>query len=169
MLRRSRPATWPHSRPFATVLAAGVHAQSWTPSLVQNFAAQAHADGIKWMAPVAPQDSRPKDFVYSESSNTGAFRAMWDSSIQNGSDSVQITTWNDYSEGTEISPSNGNGYTWLDLAAYYITWYKTGTPPPITADAIYFCHRIQQTSLTPTVQSQLFSCVDGTRLRIRLR
>jgi hypothetical protein len=56
---------------------------------------------------------------------------------------VQMITWNDYPEGTEFAPSSGSQFLFYDLSAYYIQWYKSGRPPPITRDAIYYSHRTQ--------------------------
>ena len=96
-----------------------------------------------WMAPVTPQDSRPKDAMFFESRNTEAFRTEWMEAIQRGDPYVQLVTWNDYSEATEIAPSSGTQYLFYDLSAYYIAWFKTGKPPAILRDAIYYAHRNQ--------------------------
>jgi hypothetical protein len=96
-----------------------------------------------WMAPVTPQDSRPKDAMFFESRNTEAFRTEWMEAIQRGDPYVHLITWNDYSEATEIAPSSGIQFLFYDLSAYYIAWYKTGKPPAILRDAIYYSHRNQ--------------------------
>ena len=56
------------------------------------------------MQAVSAQDERPYASTYDEADNTANLRMTWTAAI-NGADWVQIPTWNDYSEGTEISPS----------------------------------------------------------------
>ena len=96
-----------------------------------------------FMQPITPQDARPKSAAFSESNNTVLFRELWMKAIQNSAPYVQVITWNDYSESTEISPSGGTQFLFYDLATYYITWFKTGREPKITRDAIYYSHRRQ--------------------------
>lgn len=117
-----------------------------------------------WMMPVAPQDMRPKDLIFQEAENTRAFRSLWDAAIHSRSALVQLITWNDYSESTEISPSSGTQFLFYDLSAYYTAWLKTGEPPHIVSDAIYYCHRSQILPLVdpPTGQSRPFKDVSGT-------
>jgi hypothetical protein len=96
-----------------------------------------------WMMPIAPQDVRPKNSSYWESQNSALFRHEWMQAILNGYKYVQLITWNDYSESTEISPSLEPQYVFYDLSAFYIEWFKSGRVPTITRDAIYFLHRRQ--------------------------
>lgn len=104
-------------------------------------AAPVHAAGRWWMAPVSPQDYRPKNRWVQEAQGTALFRAMWSSARQVRADLVQIATWNDYSEHSHIAPSVVSGWGFYDLTAYETAWYKTGTPPPITRDGITLVHR----------------------------
>jgi hypothetical protein len=117
-----------------------------------TFARQFHFQDAKklaapytsvWMMPVASQDVRPKDLIAWEPQNTRAFRYLWDAAISGGSQYVQLVTWNDYSEAAEVSPSSDTQYLFYDLGAYYAAWFKTGRPPRIEQDAIYYCHRSQ--------------------------
>ena len=95
------------------------------------------------MMPVGPQDVRPKVQRFWESRNTDAYRMLWARAIAQGVRFVQIVTWNDYSETTGISPSAGTQFLFYDLTAYFNDWYKTGTPPPIVHDAIYYSERTE--------------------------
>jgi hypothetical protein len=101
------------------------------------------------MAPVGPQDFRPKDdplgprgVRFWEANNSFSYRAAWSNAIEGGADWVHLITWNDYGEAAEIAPSTGTQYAFYDLTAYYTTWFKTGSPPPITRDVIYYFHRL---------------------------
>ncbi|MFJ6719281.1 glycoside hydrolase family 71 protein [Streptomyces sp. NPDC091259] len=124
---------------------------------------RAHAAGKVWMQPVSVQDSRPNQGVYDEAGNTATLRATWAHAIDDGADWVQLTTWNDYSEGTQFAPSLHNGYTYLDLSSYYLTRFKTGSPPPIVRDTLYLTARTQFTAAGPTGgQSLLMSPRKGS-------
>lgn len=115
---------------------------------IADFAAYGRASaakGLPWMAPIFPQDCRPKDAWYAEADGSTVFRAGWMAAIQSGAAMADVVTWNDYSESSEIRPSTGIQYGYYDLAAYYIAWYKTGTPPPIVRDALYYFHRVEST------------------------
>ncbi len=101
--------------------------------------------GLKFMSPVRPQDFRPKNSHGSESHNSALFREMWETAMESNVEWVQIITWNDYSESSEIAPSTGIRHTFYDLTAYYTAWFKTGKQPEIVRDAIYYFYRIQPT------------------------
>ncbi len=102
--------------------------------------ASAHAQGVKWMSPVAPQDMRPKSMIFTEAGNSEALRNLWMSAINGGADWVQLISWNDYSEATEIAPSTGTGFGFYDLSTYYVQWFKLGRPA-IKRDAVYAFYR----------------------------
>jgi glucan endo-1,3-alpha-glucosidase len=78
-------------------------------------------------------------------------------------DIIEIISWNDFCESHYIRdlPSqdiNSKDYVelgnmgsyvygqnhapWRIIAKYYITWWKTGSPPPITMDQVVYWHRI---------------------------
>ena len=112
-------------------------------------ARDAHAAGLVWMAPVAPQDARPRPLIFTEANNASAYRAQWEATIESGADWVQVITWNDYSECAEISPSSKTRTGFYDLTAFYTAWFLTGTPPPIVRDGLYYFHRAH--SMNPAV------------------
>lgn len=136
---------------------------------LRNIAKRASGYAPHWMMPVAPQDFRPKNLMLWESENTAAFRWLWEAAITGGSHYVQLITWNDYGEGTEIAPSTGTQFLFYDLSAYYTAWFKLGHPPRITKDAIYYCHRVQTVPLRegpdPAKQPKKFECRGKTPLK----
>ena len=147
-------------------------ASSWGTRTVNGAAsltgvpATVHVKQLIWMGPVAPQDSRPKDLIYTEASNSLAFRAQWKAAIDGGADWVQLITWNDYSEDSEVAPSAETHTAFSDLAGYFTTWFKLGAPPPIVRDALYLFHRAH--SMDPKVappnlakQTKPFGVVGG--------
>jgi hypothetical protein len=120
-----------------------------------------------YMMPVDPQQFRPKDFLYWEAGNSGAFRDAWTSSIQGDADWVQLVTWNDFSESGQIAPFTdatlqrtiGTGY--YDLNGYYAAWFLTGQQPQITHDVLYYFYRRETTSAAAPKQSQIASIATG--------
>ncbi|MEV8531792.1 glycoside hydrolase family 71 protein [Streptomyces sp. NPDC051211] len=116
---------------------------------------RAHAAGKIWMQPVSVQDARPNQGIYDEAGNTATLRATWTRAIEDGADWVQLTTWNDYSEGSQFAPSLHNGHTYLDLSSYYLTRFKTGAWPKIVRDTLYLTSRTQFASTDPTGDQSL--------------
>ncbi|HEX3912515.1 MAG TPA: glycoside hydrolase family 71 protein [Steroidobacteraceae bacterium] len=120
-----------------------------------------------FMMPVGPQQYRPKDFVFWEAGNSAALRSAWAGSIQGDADWVQSVTWNDFSEGSSISPitdstlkrSIGTGY--YNLTGYYAAWFLTGQQPKITHDVLYYFYRREPTTATGSGQSQEDTVVTG--------
>lgn len=124
---------------------------------------RAHARGKIWMQPVSVQDARPNQGVYDEAGNTATLRATWTHAIEDGADWVQLTTWNDYSEGSQFAPSQHNGHAYLDLTSYYLTRFKTGGWPPIVRDTLYLTGRTQFAAAAPTGgQPLLMSLREGS-------
>lgn len=117
--------------------------------------AAVHSLGKMWMQPVGVQDSRPSQGNFQEAQNTLALRNTWQIARSGGADWVLLPTWNDYTENSDIAPSVHHGYTFLDLMAYYISWFKTGTRPTIVRDAVYLTHRNESTSARPTYPQTL--------------
>lgn len=120
---------------------------SQIPKLAKSY-------GVLWMAPVSPQDVRPKDLMYWEARNSENYRVMWEIAINKGADWVHLITWNDYSESTEIAPSTGTRNAFYDLTAYYISWFKNGTPPAILKDGLYYLYRSHSVNVKPDSLAQ---------------
>jgi Glycosyl hydrolase family 71 len=129
---------------------------------MQSAPATVHSTYSKiFMMPVGPQQFRPKDFLYWEAGNSGAFRNAWGSAIQGDADWVQLVTWNDFSESGEVqpytdatlNPSIGTGY--YNLNGYYAAWFSTGQQPTITHDVLYYFYRRQPTTAAATAQSAM--------------
>jgi Glycosyl hydrolase family 71 len=106
--------------------------------------------GLKWMQPVSVQDERPNQGIYDEAENTQNLRNTWTIARDSGADWVQIPTWNDYVEGSHIGPSVEQGWSFLDINAYYAAWFKTGSAPAIQRDTVYVSHRTQSVSARQT-------------------
>ena len=122
----------------------GTRVASGVPTLARE-SAEAHRRGRTYMQPVAFEDSRSYDGRYWESSNSSTLRDSLASAISSNADSIALIAWNDYTESW-VAPSNNRGYAVLDMAAYYISWFKSGVKPTITQDALYWSHRSQLTN-----------------------
>lgn len=126
--------------------------------------ALAHRLGKVWMQPVSVQDARPNQGIYDEAGNTATLRTSWGHAISDGADWVQLTTWNDYSEGSQLAPSTHNGYAYLDLSSYYLSRFKAGEWPRIVRDTVYLTSRVQfsATRPSPGAEKLLMSPREGT-------
>lgn len=122
-----------------------------------DLAAVAHRMGKTWIEPVAMQDVRPRSSLYAESSNTEAPRAMFTRARTIDADYIQLVTWNDYSESTQIAPSQSHGWALLSIISYYAAWFHTGDRPALTADTVVITHRTQfvASSARPTMSPTL--------------
>jgi hypothetical protein len=122
--------------------------------------------GKKWMQSVSVQDERPRSFIYDEAENTTNLRNTWQIAMKAGAEHVQLPTWNDYVEGSQFAPSAKHGWAFLDMSAYYLAWYKTGTAPTITRDAAYVTHRTQPYAAKPSYpQTKLMAWRGGSPAR----
>ncbi|HKG51602.1 MAG TPA: glycoside hydrolase family 71 protein [Actinomycetales bacterium] len=122
--------------------------------------------GKKFMQPVSLQDERPRSSIYDEAENTTNLRNTWQIAMKSGAEHVQLTTWNDYVEGSQFAPSAKHGWSYLDINAYYLAWYKTGTAPTITRDAAYVTHRTQPYAAKPSfAQTKLMAWRGGSPAR----
>ncbi|HVZ83484.1 MAG TPA: endo-1,3-alpha-glucanase family glycosylhydrolase [Terracidiphilus sp.] len=137
------------------------------PSM-RHYAKVVHKAGKLFMAPVCLQFWGSNANRYYEYSGAAGMRAMWMNAIRvSHPDWVEIITWNDFIEGTYVSPIDDPnrypGANFLDssgvplglrgyfhphagaaaLLPFFIQWYKTGVEPAITRDAVYFFYRTQ--------------------------
>lgn len=115
---------------------------------ISDRATDAHGRGKLFMSPVAFQDARPYTGGYQEACNTETLRGMWQKAIDTNSEWVQIITWNDYSENTQVSPSTHSGWGPLELCAYYAALFKSKSVS-IATNTLYLSHRIQPYNATP--------------------
>jgi glucan endo-1,3-alpha-glucosidase len=92
---------------------------------------------------------------YYESFGGEGVDLLWSQLIPNQPDWVEIVTWNDFNESTYISPVKDPGKYfsalaspkrnshagYLELAKYFITWYKSGQQPPVDRDLLLYYYR----------------------------
>ncbi len=129
------------------------------------------ADKI-FMAGVCPTYNSPnlRDFR-----GMAGYNAMWENLINDGADLVEIVTWNDYNEDSNLMPyrwKSGWGgkalqkpyfnrdESYLDVTSYYLDYYKTGVRPDITQDRIFFTYRSRSKHQTKVWNDQKNEWVD---------
>lgn len=114
---------------------------------ISSASTKAHNVGKLFMAGISGQGYRPKNYSYWESEGSLAYRKSWEGAINGGADFIQLTTWNDFSESTQILPytdlSGSSGTGFFNLTGYYASWFITGQEPHITHDVLYYFYRKQ--------------------------
>ena len=142
----------------------------------ESYASVVHGGGKLYIAPICLQFWGANADRYFEYSGAAGMRKMWMDAINvTHPEWVELITWNDFIEGSYISPiDDPNKYqfaNFLDttgvpsttlgyfhshngataLLPYFISWYKTGVQPTIGNDAIYWFYRTQSQSSNPGV------------------
>lgn len=138
---------------WGTATAASSDHMKGDPSLAHD------SYGKLYMMPVDPQQYRPKDSIFWEAGNSTTFRTAWMSAINAGADWVQLVTWSDFSESSQVEPYTdatlrtdiGTGF--YDLTGYYAAWFLLGAQPPITHDVLYYFYRREPTNAASPAQS----------------
>jgi Glycosyl hydrolase family 71 len=121
-----------------------------------------------FMMPADPQQFRPKNFQFWEAGNSAAFRSAWQASISGDADWVQMVTWNDFSESSQIEPATDTtlnrtiGTGFYNLTGYYAAWFVTGHEPQITHDVLYWFYRREPTAAKQTAQAKSDHIYSGT-------
>jgi glucan endo-1,3-alpha-glucosidase len=124
----------------------------------EAYAAALHAAGKIYMAPVCLQFWGPNADRYYEYTGFEGMRALWMNAIHvTHPDWIEIISWNDFVEGTYVSPiadpiSDASAPAQntfhshrgtAQLLAFFISWYKTGRQPAIHHDEVYWAYRTQ--------------------------
>jgi hypothetical protein len=130
------------------------------------YASVLHHAGKLYMAPICFQFWGANAGRYYEYSGYSGMRKMWmDAITVSHPEAVEIITWNDFIEGTYVSPiddpalypgANDLGASAAppstlhyfhthrgatELLAYFIEWYKTGRQPVTERDSVYWAYR----------------------------
>lgn len=132
---------------------AGNPVSAASPNSPIGLADSAHALGQIWMQPVSFQDARPNQSIYDEAQNSQNLQNTWSIALESNSEWVQLTTWNDFSEGTSFAPSVNHGHALLDMSSYGLYAFRTGSTPTIVRDTAYLSYRNQLATAVPTNRS----------------
>jgi len=156
---------------------AGVPALAHIPDQLPSseaYASVLHRSDKLYMAPICLQFWGANAGRYYEYNGFAGMRAMWMNAIEKTHPEwVEIITWNDFIEGTYVSPIDDPAkYTHAndlgasvappstlnlfhthrgatELLAYFIQWYKTGVQPAIANDSVYWAYRTQLKAKSP--------------------
>ncbi|MFA6290810.1 MAG: glycoside hydrolase family 71 protein [Victivallales bacterium] len=128
-----------------------LHAQRW------------HESGKLFMASATPYyRGLGMNYRLFERNGFEGMAAQWEVAIKSDADWMEITTWNDLGEASYVGPVGSPAYVkklaarygailshdgYLDASRYYIDWFKTGTPPAITSDQIFYFYRLHPKNL----------------------
>ncbi len=67
-------------------------------------------------------------------------RGMWGETRRDDASLLQLITWNDYTENTNIAPGYNTRYTIYDLTGHYIAWWRAGQEPVPDRDRVYLTY-----------------------------
>ncbi len=122
-----------------------------TPEMLRDsntaHATRAAELGKGFLASVTPHYSAHQNVNNRVFDGRGAdgLRVQWESVIADPNVHwVEVVTWNSPNESTYIAPTINGVFShdaYLQLTRYYATWFKTGTPPAISTDAVHFFYR----------------------------
>ena len=115
---------------------------------IKRWSAALSKQGKLFMAGIGVQGYRPKDYLYWEAQGSTSYRNSWRGAIDGGAEWIQLTTWNDFSETTQIEPytdsAGAAGTGFFDLTAVYASEFVLGEKPQIIRDALYYFYRRQK-------------------------
>jgi hypothetical protein len=126
----------------------------WSAASSDYAGRYAGARGEPIMAAISHGDiryGRGGNIAY-EQRGSQTLRINWEEAIGTGADWAQLNTWNDIGEHAAFYPNTAQQFAVYDLSAYYIAWFKTGAPPPIVRDGLYYFHRIARVPPAPQLR-----------------
>jgi hypothetical protein len=71
---------------------------------------------------------------------TDWLRFIWADTIDDQATLLQLITWNDYTENTNLAPAYNTRYTIYDLTGYFIEQWRSGKPPAVDHDQVYLTY-----------------------------
>lgn len=106
-----------------------------------DFARAAREAGSEWGHPVYMNYDNNRTNWSHGGPGTDRLRQGWQEARDLDSTLMQYTTWNDYHENTNVSPGMMTNYSYFDLTAYFIDWWKKGAQPAAERDRMYVFSR----------------------------
>jgi len=97
--------------------------------------------GAEWSCPIGMYQKENIPYELFGPKGTEWVDGCWRSAREQNATLLQITTWNDYGENTNIAPAWNTRYGVYDLTGYHIDWWKKGQPPAPTRDRVLITHR----------------------------
>ncbi|HLS28167.1 MAG TPA: endo-1,3-alpha-glucanase family glycosylhydrolase [Opitutales bacterium] len=105
------------------------------------IAAAATAASAEWGQPIFLNYDNPRLPATYGGPGTDTLRELWQAARESNATLLQLTTWNDYHENTNIAPGITTNYAYFDLTGYFIEWWKKGSPPEYDRDKVYLFAR----------------------------
>ncbi|MBM4037562.1 MAG: hypothetical protein FJ290_03525 [Planctomycetes bacterium] len=106
-----------------------------------DIAKATQAAGAEWACPIGMYWKENIPYELFGPKGTEWVDGCWADARSQGATLLQIVTWNDYGENTNIAPAWNTRYAIYDLTGYHIRWWRTGSPPAPDRDRIYLSHR----------------------------
>lgn len=113
---------------------------TWLGSEQPEISKQVRAAGAEWGMPVGMYQKENIPFECYVPKGTD-WMHWGQAALDQGSTLIQVVTWNDYGENTNIAPAWNTRYTLYDLTAYEIALWKTGKAPAPDRDRVYLIYR----------------------------
>jgi hypothetical protein len=112
----------------------------WLGPEQDAIAKAAKAAGAEWAPPVGHYQKENIPYECYAPAGT-EWMGCWDGARAGDATLLQIITWNDYGENTNIAPALNTRYNLYDLTGYHIAWWKTGKAPVPDHDQVYLNYR----------------------------
>ncbi len=97
--------------------------------------------GAEWGQPIFLNYDNPRTPTTFGGPGTDTLRKLWSEAREFDSTLLQLSTWNDYHEHTNIAPGMVTNYAYFDLTGYFIDWWKSGSQPEPDHDRVYLFSR----------------------------
>ena len=99
------------------------------------------AAGAEWSTPLGMFQKENVPYELYAGKGLDWMCANWARVRDQDSRLLQLVTWNDYGENTNLAPGYNTRYTLYDLTGYFIQWWKNGKPPLPDHDRVYLLSR----------------------------
>jgi hypothetical protein len=143
--QQAEAAAW---APYVDAITSWRVSSSWSGGIQADWLPRATASygrDLSWPVIIAFSPTHADQAVraYAEDLGMSLYIDLWRKAMTNGSQLVQIETWNDFGEDSAITDTNVRGRSIIDLTAYFSEWAHTGRVPEITQERVFLFHRRQ--------------------------
>jgi Glycosyl hydrolase family 71 len=131
------PGFWQSAMTGLSKSYGAVTAFFWGGKNYDEAAKAARTAGMDWGEPMWVQYQEVMWDTFRLKDGSDLLRERWNHAIANDATLIQIATWNDYTEATNVAPSQQTGYAFYDLMGWMIRRWKEGKMPEPDHDRIY--------------------------------
>jgi hypothetical protein len=132
------PIFWKEAAASFSMHFGGLSGFFWGGKTYDDAAKAARRAGMDWGEPIWAQYQNLYWNTFRLKDGSDLLRERWEQAIANDATLIQIATWNDYTEATNVAPGQQTGYAINDLMGLMIKRWKTGQWPTCSKDRIYF-------------------------------